>query len=144
MISCFNLCSRLPSPSPKSKRSSVSWRSAWSTPLTKNLVILILFVAALTKRASPGHFIFVFYGDSFEIFVVIWEQASSFKYNWSHTLLRSVMVRTIHPTPATSVSCARKSVLIKILSRRSRRTFSCQPSKTLPLTSPHPGIAIPL
>lgn len=53
------------------------------------------------------------------------------------------MVRTIHPVPATSVNCdnCQQQDLLKT---HNIHTFSCHPNKTLPLISPHPGIAIPL
>lgn len=68
-----------------------------------------------------------------------------------HTVLLSVMTLTMHPVPAISVSWNHPWGSSAKISRGRRRnggnalrTFSCQPNNTLPLTSPQPGIAIPL
>lgn len=66
-----------------------------------------------------------------------------------YTLLRSAMTRTMHPIPATSVSCARAGIVstpLRVFQKNStpkaRPTFSCQPRTTLPLVSPRFSIAL--
>lgn len=63
----------------------------------------------------------------------------------NYTARLSVITRTMQPVPATSVSYTNEiSDMNEHPSVTFELTFSCQPNNTLPLTSPHPGMAIPL
>lgn len=75
--------------------------------------------------------------------------SSSIAISADHTIRRSVIVLTIHPTPATSVNYSANSLTSvshtpEMIRKGEGRTFSCHPNNTLPLTSPQPGRAIPL
>jgi len=63
---------------------------------------------------------------------------------WCYTRFRSVSTRTIHPVPATSVSCnwQRRWVDFSSVSSFLLLTFSCQPNSTA--LAPNSGLARPL